>query len=238
MFFERGIEAPFMTMTIWEKRRQPCRAGGARGDLLARDDPARLAVRVVVRVPRIVAVVVVALDVSDALAVRPVHHAGAEAHDRIRLELVAPAAHPDHVAELQPRHGDLDGVQVRSEALLFGHALVEDLEHLVEAVFGLLSGFGVRDHADRVEVLVVVGREPLDDSPAVDDVDAVVAWIHPPVGRVRADADAKRAAEEVAEHLAQPGPAVRVGAGRAEALQLAVLEERLDRVAPSVPVHV
>lgn len=74
--------------------------------------------------------------------------------------------------------------------------------------------------------------------PAFDDVDAVVAGIHLPIGGVCADAQGRGASEEVAHHLADAGEAVLVCARRPVALQLAVLEQGLDGVAPAVPVQV
>ena len=76
------------------------------------------------------------------------------------------------------------------------------------------------------------------DAPSLDDVDAVVAGVHLPVGGVCADAQGEGASEEVAHHLADAGEAVLVRTRRAVALQLAVLEQRLYGVAPSVPVQV
>ena len=74
--------------------------------------------------------------------------------------------------------------------------------------------------------------------PALDDVDAVVAGIHLPVGGVGSDAEREGASEEVAHHLADAGEAVLVRARRPVALQLAVLEQRLYGVAAAVPVQV
>ena len=76
------------------------------------------------------------------------------------------------------------------------------------------------------------------DVPALDDIDAVVAGVHLPVGGVCANAEREGASEEVAHHLADAGEAVLVCARRPVALQLAVLEQGLYGVAPSVPVQV
>ena len=78
----------------------------------------------------------------------------------------------------------------------------------------------------------------VDDPPSLDDVDTVVAGVHAGVGGVGADPDRGAPAEEVADDLAEPCPPVVVFARRVVSMQLAVPKQRLDGVAPSVPVQV
>ncbi len=132
---------------------------------------------------------------------------------------------PDLVAQDQLRGWDLIGVQDATQALVFGHRLIEGAQHPVEIVLILLDE-------------PVVRRDAINDLPAFDDVDAVVAGIHAIVVRVAADSDAQGAAEEVADDLAEPRPSVGVGARRAVALELAVFQQRFDGVPATIPMQV
>lgn len=185
--------------------------------LLPRDDEGGVGFDPVVRVPIPVAVVVVSGDERRAL-----FGAG---HHGVVLPSPVEVAHPDLVSDFELRGGDLFGVEEVSEPLAFGHRLVEGPEHAVEVVGALLDESFVRE-------------DPVGDPPPFDDVDPVVPGIHTPVVRVGHDAHAQRASEEVADDLAEPRPSVVVVARRAVALELAVPKQRLDGVAPSVPVQV
>ena len=147
-------------------------------------------------------------------------------------------AQPHLVADLELAHRHLDGVEELAEAQALRHGLVEGAQHLVEIVGALLLARLYVSDAGGPPALVVLRREALDDSPALDDVDAVVPGVHARVVGVGADADRQRAAEEVADDLADAGPPVVVGAGRAVALELAVPKQRFDGVAAAVPVQV
>ena len=99
------------------------------------------------------------------------------------------------------------------------------MQYLVETVRGLL-----------LEALV--GQDALDDAPAVDDVDAVVAGVHLRVGGVCVDDYRARASEEVADDLGQARPSVAAGVRRTVALELAVLQKRIGSVASAAPMQV
>ena len=147
-------------------------------------------------------------------------------------------AQPHLVADLELARRHLDGVEELTEAQVLRHGLVEGAQHLVEVVGALLLARLHTADADGLPVLVVFRRESLGDAPAVDDVDAVVPGVHARVFGVGADADRQRAAEEVADDLADAGPPVAVRAGRAVALELAVPKQRLDGVAAAVPMQI
>ena len=206
---------------------------------------------VVVGVPGEVAAVVVAGDVGQ-VGIRDADPSVGRLHpdgDRVAGRLpeadhgvgppaVLMLAQPHLVADLELAHRHLDGVEELAEAQALRHGLVEGAQHLVEIVGALLLARLYVSDAGGLPALVVLRREALDDSPALDDVDAVVPGIHARVVGVGADADRQRAAEEVADDLADAGPPVAVGAGRAVALELAVPKQRLDGVAAAVPVQV
>ena len=200
----------------WEGSRRRGRLP-SRLRLLPRDDEGGVGFDPVVRVPIPVAVVVVSGDERRAL-----FGAG---HHGVVLPSPVEVAHPDLVSDFELRGGDLFGVEEVSEPLAFGHRLVEGPEHAVEVVGALLDESFVRE-------------DPVGDPPPFDDVDPIVPGIHTPVVRVGHDAHAQRASEEVADDLAEPRPSVVVVARRAVALELAVPKQRLDGVAPSVPVQV
>ena len=206
---------------------------------------------VVVGVPGEVAAVVVAGDVGQvgvrdaAPSVGRLHLNGdrvagrlPEADHGVGPPAVLVLAQPHLVADLELAHRHLDGVEELAEAQALRHGLVEGSQHLVEIVGALLLARLHVSDAGGLPALVVLRREALDDSPALDDVDAVVPGVHARVVGVGADADRQRAAEEVADDLADAGPPVVVGAGRAVALELAVPKQRLDGVAAAVPVQV
>ena len=170
----------------------------------------------------------------DAVAVRL-----SEADDREGFPLAAHAVvHPHLVADLKLARWNLHRVKKLAEAKLLGHGRIEGAKHVVELVPVLLLGWPEGAHSDGVPVRVVFRPQVVGDVPALDDVNAVVAGVHLPVGGVGADAERRGASEEVAHHLADAGEAVLVRARRAIALQLAVLEQGLYGVAPSVPVQV
>ena len=147
-------------------------------------------------------------------------------------------AQPHLVADLELARRHLDGVEELAEAQVLRHGLVEGAQHLVEIVGALLLARLHVSDAGGLPALVVLRREAFGDPPAFDDVDAVVPGVHARVVGVGADADRQRAAEEVADDLADAGPPVVVGAERAVALELAVPKQRLDGVAAAVPVQV
>lgn len=220
--------------------------------LISRADAGYAAVDVVVAVPREVAVVVVMSNIwqvgiddllpairginldRDAIAARL-----PEADDREGFPPAVHAVeHPHLVADLKLACRDLYRVQELAEAKLFGHGSVEAAEHVVELVPVLLLGWPERAHPDGVPIRIVLRPQVLCDAPPLDDVDTVVAGVHLPISGVGADTEREGASEEVAHHLADAGEAVLVRARRPIALQFAVLEQRLDGVAPSVPVQV
>ena len=185
--------------------------------LLPRDDEGGFGFDPVVRVPIPVAVVIVSGDERRAFF-------GAGNHGVV-LPASVEVAHPDLVSDFELRGGNLFGVEEVSEPLAFGHRLVEGPEHAVEVVRALLDESFVRE-------------DSVGDPPPFDDVDPVVPGIHAPVVGVGHDAHAQRASEEGADDLAEPRPPVVVVARRAVALELAVPKQRLNGVAPSVPVQV
>lgn len=163
-----------------------------------------------------------------AVVVVPRHERGPIVHKsdhRVGLVAVVDLANPDLIAQCEAGCRHDFGTQEVSQALALGHGGVEDAQHLVEVVLVLL------DEA-------LVGRNPLDNTPAFDDVDAVVAGVHPRVGGVSVDAHRARASEEVSGDLGEARPSVAVGARSPVALQLAVAQQRLDRIASAVPVQV
>ena len=171
----------------------------------------------VIRVPAPVPVMVVPGDERRAVG-------GSRDHG-VMLPASVEGVHPHLVSSHEFQGGDLLGIEQGAEPLAFGHRLVEGSEHLVEIVSILLDETPVR-------------QDSVDDLPSIDDVDPVVPRVHAPVVGIGHDAHAQRAPEEVADDLAEPRPSVVVRARRAVALELAVPKQRLDGVAPSVPVQV
>ena len=232
-------------------RRQEPTGRASLGRFATGPDAGGLPVHVVVGVPGEVAAVVVAGDVGQVgvrdadLPVGRLHPDGYRVAGRLPETdhgASSPAAlvlaQPHLVADLELFRRHLDGVEELTEAQVLRHGLVEGAKHLVEIVGALLLARLHAADADGLPVLVVFRREALGDAPAVDDVDAVVPGIHARVVGVGADADRQRAAEEVADDLADACPPVAVGAGRAVALELAVPKQRLDGVAAAVPMQV
>ena len=76
-----------------------------------------------------------------------------------------------------------------------------------------------------------------DDAPPFDDVDTIVPVIRVELV-VETYPNTQTATEEIADDLAQTRPAVGVAVGTAEAMQFAVVQERLDAISPAVPVEI
>lgn len=216
---------------------QPAWGWQREGRSLAGSYPAGVRVNVVVAVPRVIAVVLVAIHEWSAFEA-PGRVVSAEADDLEKFVSGFVLAHPDLVAQANLGGGNLGSIEEVAEPQALGHRLVEGVEHLVEFVpvflFGRLEGA----HPDGVPVRVVLRSQVVGDAPALDDVDAVVSGVHLPVRGVGTDAEGQGATEEVPHHLAHARPAVAVLARRAVALKLAVFEKRRNRVSAAVPVQV
>lgn len=177
---------------------------------------------VVVAIPRVIAIVIVFVDIGDTGNVLAVAHAIAKSYNFVCLPGGFMAAHVYHVSESHIRDGNFLRVKVSSQLKLFGHCCVEGMKHIAEDMLALFAA--LREFTPTAHVVIVVEclLYVVNYFPAVDDVDAIIALVAEVLEGVYADRSCT--AEEVADDLSKSGPSVVIRTWSAVALHFAVGE--------------